>query len=254
MSHSLQHREIHISSDQRDIGEDTSWTIYPKPAIHRLKRMRLSNCEFSWTHYVFNSTNNTINFKEDGGGTLVATLTSQNYSRNKLAVEIKTQLESAGAGTYTVTVSADSYKITITPTAGITNVQILASGTNSCHKSLGFFVDSANSTSVTGDSVTQISGLNYVLLRSNLALNRRHKSFYDNSSTNHDVLARIPVTGSSGSIVYFNAIDQPFSEAHGDLTELRFRLTDNLGKTIDLNGGAISLKLDLYVEDEHKLH
>jgi len=250
----LQHREIHVSSDRRDAGTDTDWVFYPSPSLHNVKRIRLSNLELPWTHYVFNSTNNTINFKEDGGGTLVATLSSQNYSRSQLATEIKTQLESAGAGTYTVSVSNNTYKLTITPTAGITNFQLLASGSNSCHKTLGFSVDSANSSTVTGNEIAQISGLNYVLLRSNVALNRRHKSFYDNSSTSHDILARIPVTTNSGSVVYFNAVDQPFSESHGDLDELRFRLTDESGQTIDLNGGTISLKLDVYVEDPHKLH
>jgi len=69
---------------------------------------------FTWP-ITIDATNNKINFKEDGGAELTATLTSGDYrdiigadtTNGSLAKEIKTQLEDAGAGTYTVTVSDD---------------------------------------------------------------------------------------------------------------------------------------------------
>lgn len=60
------------------------------------------------------STNNSLLFNE-GGSTLTATITSASYTLSTLAAEIKTQMEAVGAGTYTVTVSADN-ELTIAST------------------------------------------------------------------------------------------------------------------------------------------
>lgn len=54
--------------------------------------------------FVIDATNNKIDFKESGGGSeLHSTITSGTYTATTLAAEIKTQLEVAGAETYTVT-------------------------------------------------------------------------------------------------------------------------------------------------------
>lgn len=65
--------------------------------------------DWVWESLAFDidSTNNTILFNE-GGSTLTATITSGSYTLSSLASEIKTQLDAAGALTYTVTVTADS--------------------------------------------------------------------------------------------------------------------------------------------------
>lgn len=60
------------------------------------------------------STNGSLLFNE-GGSTLTASLTGGNYTLSALATEIKTQMDSAGANTYTVTVSSDN-EITISAT------------------------------------------------------------------------------------------------------------------------------------------
>ncbi len=80
----------------------------------------VENRYLDWQFTVFevdiDATNNKINFKE-GGAELTATLTSATYTLAALATEIKTQLDAAGALTYTVSFSDDD-KITISaPTA-----------------------------------------------------------------------------------------------------------------------------------------
>lgn len=245
---SLQHKEISLSTSNKLLSSNNEYTWIIQPPIKNIKKFRFSECEFPWSHFVINDINNKINFKEDGGGTLVATLSNGNYSRTTIATEVKSALETAGAGTYSVSVSSSNYFLTITPTAGITNVQVLASGSNSCHKTLGFTVDSSNSTSITGDSVVLLSGLNSVNFHSNVALTRNHGSYYNNGTTSHDVLQRIPIPVNSGGVVLYSATDQPFSDCHGEITEIRIRLADNNNKTIDLNGGDISFKLEFYCD------
>lgn len=77
---------------------------------------------------VIDSSNNKIDFTE-GSGSLVATITSGVYSPTTLCTEIKTQLEAAGAETYTVTFNSLTRKFTIAH-GGATLSLLFASGTN----------------------------------------------------------------------------------------------------------------------------
>jgi len=56
--------------------------------------------------------NRAINFEETLGVELTATLTAGEYNADELCAEIKTQLEVAGASTYTVTYYDSTNKIT----------------------------------------------------------------------------------------------------------------------------------------------
>jgi hypothetical protein len=88
--------------------------------------------------YVIDATNNKIDFTEDGGAELTATLSSSTYilgassaTAGTLCAEIKTALEAAGAGTYTVAYSRTTKKITISVATGASAVVFLfGSGTN----------------------------------------------------------------------------------------------------------------------------
>ena len=57
--------------------------------------------------------NNKIDFQETAATPLVATLTAGDYNGHTLATEIKTQLDAAGASTYTVTYSDTTNKFTL---------------------------------------------------------------------------------------------------------------------------------------------
>lgn len=98
-------------------------------------------------HYEIDATNNKINFKEDAGSELTATLSSAEYAdAAALAAQIKTQMESAGSGTYTITYSATTCKFTVSVAGGASTFQFLwktgtngADGTDTApHDELGF--------------------------------------------------------------------------------------------------------------------
>lgn len=100
------------------------------------------------------SSNNKINFKE-GGSELTATLSSATYTLATLATEIKTQLDAAGANTYTVSVSNDD-KVTISADGSFS--LLINEGTNkltSILPILGFVVKP-------GFSDTEFSGITTV--------------------------------------------------------------------------------------------
>lgn len=77
-------------------------------------KSRYLDWECSTWNMDIDSSNNKIDFSE-GGPALVATITGGTYSLTALAAQIKTQLDAAGALTYTVTLSIDN-EMTISAT------------------------------------------------------------------------------------------------------------------------------------------
>lgn len=94
------------------------------------------------THLYVDSTNNKLDYVEvagTGAGTYAVTLTSGSYTPDALATEVKTQLDSLGNDTWTVTYSSVTKKFTITSdlTGSGTSVSLLgATGTNASTSAL----------------------------------------------------------------------------------------------------------------------
>src|SRR3990167_4311496 len=61
------------------------------------------------------ATNNKLNFSE-GGAELTATISTDEYTLAEMATELKTQLDAAGALTYTVAADSDTNVFTISAT------------------------------------------------------------------------------------------------------------------------------------------
>jgi len=96
------------------------------------------------------SSNNTIQFQEDGGGTLTATIADGSYTSATFSAAAKTALETAGAGTYTVSYSTSTKKWTIAVSGAISAVKLMATG--SFEDDIGFTAATSSSASVTSDT------------------------------------------------------------------------------------------------------
>lgn len=94
--------------------------------------------------------NDTITFGE-GGGALVATLTTGTYSWGALAYEVKRALEVAGAGTYTVTYSHSTRKFTIAKDAGTFTLDVGATSDDALDD-MGYTSDKSGSLTYTSDT------------------------------------------------------------------------------------------------------
>ena len=92
-------------------------------------------------YFEIDSTNKYIDFKESsGGGELVAILTEGGYSPSTLALEIKTQMESVGAETYTVSFGATTGLWTIAHAGSYLDL-LFSTGSNvanSIYSTIGF--------------------------------------------------------------------------------------------------------------------
>lgn len=140
--------------------------------------------QFSNFNIDIDATNNKLDFDE-GGSEITATLDSGTYSLSQLAGEIKTQMDAAGAATYTVSVSSDD-KITITATSAFSlRPQTGTNGLVSVLPLIGFkpkpgFGDNefSNKTTVTGKRVRQLPKA--VTIEIGDGSNTANKTFYIN--------------------------------------------------------------------------
>ncbi len=96
------------------------------------------------------SSNNTIQFQEDGGSTLTATVADGSYTSATLPAALKTAMEAAGSGTYSASYSTSTKKWTITVSGAVSAVQLL--GTGNFEDDLGFTSASSSASSVTSDT------------------------------------------------------------------------------------------------------
>lgn len=112
-----------------------------------------------WSEFIIEPSLNTIEFNE-GGSNLTATLTTNVYNASTLATEIKTQLDSAGTLTYTVTYSDISHKFTIS-TSGTFSIlwNTGSSTTTELGKILGFDADADDSGSTSYASDEPVLGI-----------------------------------------------------------------------------------------------
>lgn len=194
--------------------------------------LSLSSVLFMNTIYPFNSRNNTLIFQEDGVNTdLTATIPAGNYTVTNLLTELKTQLDSAGSNTYTVTYSDTTLKITIA-TDG-TSVKLTEDST--CLKELGFPITGTSF----GDPLTssypiELDGSNYLKIIANFGSNI--------SSSNERVLDIVPLTSSVGSLHFYEKQNLEWHRVDiQSLSNLRLQLRDDKGNLFILpqNGNVI---------------
>lgn len=137
-----------------DITPTTENTEFPASNLKSEIRARAWRSNKGAGHFVIDTTNNKIDFKESGGGPeLTATLTQQDYTAITLAAEIKAKLEAAGGEVYTVAISDLTGEWTIS-TGGSFLSLLFATGTNTAASTgpeIGFLAgDRTGSTSYTG--------------------------------------------------------------------------------------------------------
>lgn len=148
----------------RDATILTGFTEHPQFPVDNLQddaielpwRSRYGAGTGNGVFWVQAGVNDKINFDE-GGAELTATLTAGTYDGQTLAVEIKTQLDAAGALTYTVTYSETTGKFTIAASGNFT--LRWNTGTNKAVDASGLlgFSDAANDTgAATYDSDTVV--------------------------------------------------------------------------------------------------
>jgi hypothetical protein len=128
------HNNLVLSSNLTASSSDVNFPVSNLKHTFRNKVWRSSG------QFIIDTTNNKIDFKESGSGSLLtATLTSGTYTSTTLKAEIKSKLESAGSVVYTVVFNNGIWNIS---SAGSYFSLLINTGTNTavniCSKVLGF--------------------------------------------------------------------------------------------------------------------
>ena len=190
---------------------------------------------------VITAANQKLNFDE-GGAELTATITAGTYTPTTLCTEIKTQLDAAGAATYTVTYSGKIFRIS---NDGATLNLLCATGTDIASgiwSTIGFAAtDRAGFTNYAGDYAIDVQ--NFLMFESILQQNAGDKPvplIYLNPTDNflHETMGQ---TGAPSAVKYWGykdfdeiyVVPTPNANAANQLLGYYFRKTANLTQDTD---------------------
>lgn len=129
---------------------------FPVTNLDKVSRSYVWRSDSEGGHFYITTSNQKIDFDE-GGGALVATVSTGTYSASTLATEIKTQLEAVGGDTYTITYDATTGKWTLASDGGTLSFLWDTGGNkaSSIAGTIGFddSADDTGSTTYTSDNI-----------------------------------------------------------------------------------------------------
>lgn len=229
-----------FDSSTRDLtsnsNEDLTVTLDEK--LSRVKKVVVQSIEIPYSYYVVNTNNNTLQFNDNAVTTQTVTIPIGNYTGTQFASELQTQMDTKYAG-FTVTYSLTTYKLTFSH-AG--NFELLFASTIS--ELIGLQADSGVTTNFTCPGISDLSGPNYLLIRSDtLTRPMRRKPLENKAASN--VFAKVPVISGPGSVINVRTI-VPVSydfAVRQTLSTIDFKLVDPSGNVVDLNGLRWSISL-----------
>jgi hypothetical protein len=230
----------------RDGNSDETWRTFWNIGLPRLNtlgnyRVSLQNIEFPNTVYPINTYNNKVYFNE-GAGNLTATLGSNVYTLSEMATELQTQMNSAGAHTYTVVADTQAKKLTITDT---TVTFYFLTGANDAYEELGFdstlFTNTLAASEVS-DYPVQLSGSRYVDVITNFSTHNH------SVSSTASVMVRVPLNVPFGSLVFYEpTTDDRLFITTTAINEIYMELRDDKGNSYALPRNAhvgMTLKIE----------
>jgi hypothetical protein len=198
--------------------------------------------------YPVRSGYNSVVFRENGAGpSLVATLTAGYYNATDFCSQLKTQLEVAGANTYTISINTNTKKITID--AGADTIELRTSEmSNGMCDILGFGHNELvpYASIISGSLPVRLDNPanDYVLVQMDGISNNNMVSQIVSKS----ILDTIPMSSPYGDIVYYEN-NENSNHSLVDITtidSMRVRLLDASGGSLQLpSNGYIMLKLRL---------
>lgn len=241
MSGLYQFNKVIVNSLYKDVGETNSnFTIKLPNNLQNVKAIAFNSVIFPNSMSVWKGSqyganqNNQFQFIDDvGGSPTTVVINVPEYTQfadgDELATFLETQLNSATAGSYTVSFSlGDGARLTIANSAR--NFTFENSIMPKSGLKLGFIgttADYTNKATITGETNINLVRTSVVYVRSNIAGN---DCVTDQNQDIYDVACIIPITVAYGSIVNFSSSnDRVVSEQLSGMQELAFRLVDEEG-------------------------
>jgi hypothetical protein len=233
--------KINSADTNTDFEVDISKITHP--ATDRC--IGVSLIEVAFDNFFYNirtGINDVFSLQESGQTRVDITFLEGFYSyadiEAKLETDINTNLASG-----TVVISQDSYNKKIVLTFTGTTAKVLVDATSTMSNTLGFFTSTANfSASITADYIFKLSGVQHAYID---CKEFSHGHLIDSATSNRrDTVSVIPVNQPFGSTVFFSNPNQNSRiiwDHPRNFTVLRFKLTNALGQTLDLQKSNLKM-------------
>ena len=225
-----------ISSKYRSNSSDSTYDFTynnHKDIYYKYLRIKYVSLPLSFYNISAFNQNNLFLFNE-GGGTLTATITDGIYSLDEYITELKTQLDAAGALTYTVVKSNTTYDLTISATGSF---EIEWTGFST--RALEIFTndgsaDSGSATSFTAGPIL-LSTPTIINIFSTLG-SYGQVEYNDKKSKNLLISAPISPYSQGEIFTYTTELDTFELDSYRSLSQITMQLRDENDNFIDLNG------------------
>jgi len=244
---------FYIDSDNRISGNSSKFQIninIPKYCDH----VALLQISIPKSFYSIDINLNTFILKEDSTETKI-TLNNGNYSANEFITELETQLNSykTDTGTYSVSLSSQTSKITFTLSSPSTTSQALIFDSN-ISRYMGFNNPSTNnfvSNTLISDNVINLERSKSIYLKSDIV---KPHTINNTKNLSESILQEIFVNNSSDYSFIGYQNPYPLINAkpiNQNKTLFTFLLCDTDDNIIDLNGVELVFSIICYKRDNY---
>ena len=215
---------LKIDSALRTTGTPSNFRLKLPRNVLKGEEFELVYAHIPQTFFTLDETNNTFVFDE-GGGPLTCLLTPAYYTNASVLTELQTQLNAVGGLTYTVTLAANTQRISVTVASGTFSL-----GMNGVVSPLGFVADTGVAGSHTATQLLNLERHQSLLLDVNDTLELEGSGY---AST-----FVIPSDVDTLQVVDYTPSDhfRQTMEFRSDTNMLKVRLKDQGNRDIDLKG------------------
>lgn len=240
---------IFINSDDRVSGTPSNFRVSLRNSAFGYNasvKLGLDEIYFPHLQYPINSNNNQIIFSENGGANwLTATITSGDYNLTTITTAVKTALDAAGAFTYTVSINATTYIMTISTV--LPDTSIIDRNLTTAHKVLGISNTgfTSNASIHTGNQAVILDDSDFIYLESSFATENVFTSTFS-----FQIMELINLEGPFGSQISYKANESNNFIDCGEqrLNNIEFRLLNPDGTQYNLPDNArVAIKLRVIV-------
>ena len=232
---------LFIDSGDRDAGEINDFRVNIELPRHRIKLIEVYSVEIPNCVYpIRDNYNNTFKFTDTSATLRTFTIDEGSYTIDNLLSTLKGAMDGYG-GTYNLTYSSITYKITISETSNTNFSLSVSDKNNTLWKLLGFngTTDLTGTYTYTATSVFNISQEpSYIYLKSSLIHSSKDKIITANKLNKKSYvscLCKIPLEVPFGEMIVFRPyVPLRFSVEERSLSNMRFWLEDNNGNTLPM--------------------
>ena len=257
-SHTVVYQSVKVLIDSRYRNDPTpinisEFTYSLNREIGRVSSVYVESAQIPFTYYAvdFNSNNLIVVYN---GVLYGAPMVRGNYNSGTILTAVKQALDAMSIGgiTWTVTFNPSTLKITISMVGGVGVFSLVIQGDlDSVGPLLGFTVDAGPAAAITADSALDLSGPRYLVIKSKLiGENRAYPTavsvLYSADVSSDAIIHTVPVNTNPGGVI-LDLVPEPRNNILGFKTafqnDIDFRLEDDRGNLLNLNGGQWSMQL-----------